>query len=382
MKTKFNKLYWLTTSLLAITACEKTNDLTLPVVQSEQNKVAVISDNGGNIYAANALTGTTLWTYPTNGGSVTNQPAMNNEVIVYADAQAGTISCLNTQTGALKWSKSQLSLSWLCSPIIVNNIVYTGGGSRILGLSLTDGSIVLDKPMNNGVNHLNYSNGLLIANSCGGYLYGIDLTGNIQWTYESNSSCYHNNPSIYNKTVYIISYGGKLSAVNITTGVELWSEMVNAYTHNATVVYNDGLLFVPGDYANNFYAFDAVDGSRKHIYTMPSGQTINGYQAPAFVNGVAYVFSAEGSLFAFNVADESIKWQKELTVQDVQQTMTASVTVANGYVFAGAGKYLYAMDLNGAVKWQMNTLSEVYSSPVILSDNNKVYRSGMAGIVE
>jgi len=52
-------------------------------------------------------------------------------------------------------------------------------------------------------------------------------------------------------------------------------------------------------------------------------------------------------------------------------------------IFIGAGKYLNAFDKEGNLKWQMATTDDIYcSSPVILSDKDKVYRAGNAGIVE
>ncbi|MBK8142015.1 MAG: PQQ-binding-like beta-propeller repeat protein [Chitinophagaceae bacterium] len=125
------------------------------------------------------------------------------------------------------------------------------------------------------VNALNYSNGLIIANTCGGHLYGIEPSGNIKWEYLSNYSCYHNNPAIANKIIYVVDAGGKFSAVNITTGTEVWSKTINEYTENATPVYNNGMLFMARDYENKMYAFDAANGTLKHTYTLSSGQYVN-----------------------------------------------------------------------------------------------------------
>lgn len=399
MKTMFNKAFWLIIPVLAINACKKDKDVTPPVIP-EQNKVAFVTDNANRLYAANAQTGVNLWTYNTNTyyGYIYGSPAVYKNTVVFTDYENETVYCFNTETGALNWERSSIELSWLCSPIIVNDVVYVGHSSYLLGLKLSDGSTTIELPLYSSVNALNYSNGLIIANTCGGHLYGIEPSGNIKWEYLSNYSCYHNNPAIANKILYIVDAGGKFSAVNITTGTEVWSKSIDDYTSNATPVYNNGMLFVAGDYDNKMYAFDAANGTLKHTYTLSTGQYVNGYMAPAILGETVYITSEEGTLFAFNVTDESIKWQKALDLggRSIKQRIPvkldsriedygflSSVTIANDVIFIGAGKYLNAFDKDGNLKWQMATTDDIYcSSPVILSDKDKVYRAGNAGIVE
>ncbi len=376
-------------SLLALNACKKNDDLFVPApVPSEQNKIAIISDNTGVVYAANAQTGLPFWTYATNGGSTYSSPAINESVVVYADQQLRTITCINIETGKLIWSKTQNYMSGRCSPIIINNKVFIGNYDNLLnthilvGLNLSDGSIALEIPVSSTINAINYSNDLIIVNTCGGHLYGIESSGNIKWEYLSNSSCYHVNPAIANKIIYIVSSGDKLSAVNIADGSEAWSTSLTGLTHDANVVFDNGMLYMPGSYTNKMFEFDATNGTLKHTFTLPADQTVNGYyHAAVIAGGSMYILSEEGTLFAINVTDETIKWQKTFSLP-ANVEVRSSLTIANNVLYAGAGKYLYALDLDGMVKWQMATTGDIYNSPVILSDRFKVYRSGTAGVVE
>lgn len=386
MKAKLNKVVWLILSLLAISACKKSDTVVIP---PEQNKMALIADNTGTIYAVNALSGLGLWTYNTGGGSVYASPAVNKETMVYVDGQMQTVTCLNLQSGTIKWTKTQFYSSGRCSPIIVNDKVYIAsydqqlGKNVLLGLNLIDGSQAFEAALYSSINAVNYSNGLLMANTCGGHLYGIDLTGNIKWEYVSNNSCYHNNPDIFNKVIYILSSSGKLSAVNISDGTEVWSSMINTLTHDAAVVYNNGMLFVAGDDNNNMFAFDATNGTLKHTYLFPADQNVYGYrQAPVVKDGMVYIISEEGTLFAFNVSDETIKWQKTFARINTSFNVYTSLTLANDVLFAAVEKKLMALDLNGNIKWEMSTAGEIYNSPVILSDKDHVYTAGNVGLVE
>lgn len=388
MKTKLVKMYWLITSLLALNACKKSEDVIIPVTPPEQNKIAFISDNTGVVYAANAKTGIPIWTYATNGGSTFSSPAINKNVVVYVDPQLQKITCMNVQTGNLVWSKTQMNMPSRCSPVIVNDKVYIGGYDNVLGknilvgLNITDGSKAVEIPVYSTINAINYSNGLIIVNTCGGHLYGIENSGNIKWEYLSNSSCYHANPAIANKIIYIVSSGAKLSAVNIADGSEAWSTSLTGLTHDANVTFSNGMLFMPGDYTNKMFAFDASNGTLKHTYTLPTDQSVNGYyHAPLIADGLMYILTDGGMLLAINVTDESIKWQKTFSLPANFKVQSA-LTIANAVLYAGAGKNLYALDLNGTELWQMPTTGDIYNSPVILSDYDKAYRSGASGVVE
>ncbi|MBK8142049.1 MAG: hypothetical protein IPK57_14470 [Chitinophagaceae bacterium] len=82
-----------------------------------------------------------------------------------------TVYCFNTETGALNWEKSSIELSWLCSPIIVNDVVYVGHSSYLLGLKLSDGSITIELRLYGSVNALNLFPMAICANTCGDHLW-------------------------------------------------------------------------------------------------------------------------------------------------------------------------------------------------------------------
>jgi outer membrane protein assembly factor BamB len=121
--------------------------------------------------------------------------------------------------------------------------------------------------------------------------------------------------------------------------------------------------------------------------------------APAVLNDRMYVLTENGTLVAFDVNAETIVWQKEFNMTSgggggrMMGSITfdnrtesvysySSVVVANNTLFMAAGKSLYAVDLKGEIMWQFNADDYIFSSPVVLSDFNKTYRCGNAGIVE
>jgi outer membrane protein assembly factor BamB len=60
----------------------------------------------------------------------------------------------------------------------------------------------------------------------------------------------------------------------------------------------------------------------------------------------------------------------------------SSVVIANNTLFVSAGKAVYALSMKGDIKWSFTAENYIFNSPVVLTDFNKTYRSGNAGVVE
>jgi len=398
MKAIF-KAFWLIIALLSLNACRKNNDVVV-----ENNKMAFVATESGRFFAINPILGSTLWSYDMNGGgSYWSSPAVNKTKAVYHNRDQGKLFCFNHQTGVLEWSR-EIGYAFYTSPLIVNEMVYAGGDGKIWALQMTDGTVAKEINIPGGytANSLNFVNNTLVVGTCGGHLYGLDPADGAQkWEYLSNSSCYHNNPAIANNTIYIFSSGGKLSAVNAANGTEVWSKMINdLIEEDAPVVYNKGLLFLIGYEDYRIRAFDATNGVLKHTYTLPNQEEVWYNVAPAVDKGVLYMLSGANTLVAFSVANEGILWQQSfatetgrnilgrrsgLTIHNRTYSVTfaSSVVVANETLFlVSEERRLIATDMDGTMRWEVNLPDYTHASPVILSDNDKVYRPGTAGVVQ
>ena len=398
MKTMI-KAVWLIATLVALGACKK-HKHTEVVTPPEQNKMVFFSDVTGSTYAVNALTGTGMWKYDFNGGSSYNTAAaVTKNAVVYTDYETGTVMCYNINTGSLIWSKT-VQVSWSASPLIINDVVYVAVSGGIIGYALNDGAEVksISIPGNLTPNSLNYYQNRFIIGTCGGHLVGINTDGVVLWEYLSGYGCYHNNPVIVNDVLYIISSGGKLSAVDPVNGLERWSRNIGEYSQNVTPVYNNGLLFVQG-YAdqNHYYAIDITNGDVSRRFTLPDGQTNGyGYNTPAVMADVMYAVTAEGRLLAYNINTQQLVWQNQLGTAGARSVPTgvmldgrlqdmdaiSSIVIANNVLYFAYGKSMFATSLNGEKKWEMFAGNYILSSPVIMSSYEKVYRPANAGVVQ
>ncbi|HMO32957.1 MAG TPA: PQQ-binding-like beta-propeller repeat protein [Lacibacter sp.] len=397
MKTMF-KAFWLITALLSLNACRKQKNESVP----DKNKLVILSDYKGMFYGVNAMNGLGLWTYNMGDGDSYQwaSPAVTPAKTVVYNYELNKLFCFNTANGALLWSQA-VGDNYYASPLIADGLVYAAGNDKVLVLSLGDGSLVRNIAVPNGymAHSLNFVKNRLVVGTCGGHLFGLDpVTGNELWEYESNASCYHNNPAVANGIIYIFSSGSKLSAVNAVTGAEVWSKMVQNYVNDdAPVVYNNGILYLIGYSGNKVHAFSANNGEWQHSYTLPDDEGVWYNIAPAVANGVLFVFTDANRLVAFNTGTEEIMWQtsyatitgRRAPVETVTHNRVVSVGSVSSVVWANNMLYfvaeeqmLYAADMNGEQVWKRPLNDYTHASPVVLTEKDKVFRPGTAGVVQ
>ena len=404
MKTMF-KVFWPVIALLVLNACQKEKELVIPfqptpvpVPSYDKNTLVVTADVGGVFYANYALTGSLRWTYNTPGMTAFAPAAVSSNYTVFADAATSSVYCMDTWSGDILWEKGSIYSSYFISPLLVNDFLYITNDTKLQVYNPQNGDLLNEFPIIPYPHSLNYVKGLLIYNNCGGHMVAIKTDGVQQWEYQSPAGCYHTNPAIADNTIYILSSSGYLSAVNVMTGTELWSKYVGDYTYDASLVYDEGLLFaIDHKQTDKIYAFSAGNGDLVHTYLLPAGESCNMFLTPAVKNGKMYFLTEEGTLVAYSVEDEIILWQKKFDVEGcrintpikngnrLERTEShgdmTSVILANNWLYFGAGKHIYAVDVNSLTKWETPLTGFIYSAPAVLTEFGNVYRAGTAGVV-
>jgi outer membrane protein assembly factor BamB len=149
----------------------------------------------------------------------------------------------------------------------------------------------------------------------------------------------------------------------------------------------DGVVYI-GSYSGYLYALDQKTGKEKWKFKsrMPIAST------PAVADGLLYFVSSTGALAALDVATGQTKWvfaaeydrkfeAKNLhgylsaaqTVPDAWDVFTSSPAIANGKVYFGSGDGgVYAVDArSGVLQWKFQTADVVHASPAVAG--NTVY---------
>ena len=279
------------------------------------NGVVYAGSYDGNVYALNARTGVKLWSYNT-GGDVYSSPAVVNEV-VYIGSLDGNVYALSAHTGTLLWSYQ--TGGWVySSPAVANGVVYVG-------------SCVRTRPTTNHA-YLPWIPGVHSDN-----VYALDAhTGAKLWSYNTGG-CVDSSPSVANGVVYI-GAPRRVYAFNASTGAKLWSYATGDLVSSTPAVAN-GVVYVGSDYNQKMLALKASTGAKLWTYTTDGWMN----SSPAVANGVVYFGSGDpgaGNIYALDASTGALLWSYTTGWVD------SSPAVVNGVVYVSSWDgSLYAFSL-------------------------------------
>jgi outer membrane protein assembly factor BamB len=143
----------------------------------------------------------------------------------------------------------------------------------------------------------------------------------------------------------------------------------------------DGVVYI-ASLSGHLFAIDQQTGTEKWKFksSMPIASL------PAIADGVLYFVSSAGSLAALDIATGQPKWvfaaeyerkfeakglhgypSAAQTIPDARDVFTSSPAVANGKVFFGSGDgNIYAVDAkSGILQWKFATRDVVHASPAV-----------------
>jgi outer membrane protein assembly factor BamB len=151
-----------------------------------------------------------------------------------------------------------------------------------------------------------------------------------------------------------------------------------------TPTAGDGRVYVGSD-DNNLYALDAASGEL--LWKFTTGDKVR--STPAVSKGIVYFCSDDGSLYAVRTKDGSLAWQvdihnvaeRELFDQNARvfDYLQSSPVVADGVLYVGsADGNLYALDARrGKLRWTYQTGAMLRATPTV--DSGTVYVGNWAG---
>lgn len=259
-----------------------------------------IGAHDGNLYAFDAHTGTFLWKQPT-GGAIEATPAVTDGVI-FVGSDDGKLYAFDAQRGTPRWS-ADIGVDvgpptdrkeYVGSPTVANGMVFvTTNDTTFCG--------------------------------CANYVYALTTKGMFDWKMPVHDQVFA--PVVAKGTVYIAVGGAAVVAYKATTGQQLWTQPLPSPISSDLMV-GDGLVYVIAN--GNVYALDATTGNQRWVSQGGVGDVAvvndtvymsnNGLQAlnattgdllpeipilgsgsPVIANGVIYICSNDGSLYAFNL---------------------------------------------------------------------------------
>ncbi len=144
--------------------------------------------------------------------------------------------------------------------------------------------------------------------------YELPLTW--EWSHEDYySDFYMSSPVISDHTVYVADDDGVLSALDVTTGTEVWTRDLGMYGYPGTPSVENGLVYVTGSpnyYSAGIYAIDQDTGSQVWSYATPSDYAWESYCTPVVALGNVYwMESYTGIVRANDACTGELMWTRQ-----------------------------------------------------------------------
>src|ERR1700674_1365913 len=285
------------------------------------------------------------WSY-TTGSGVFSSPAVVNGVVYFGSGDSN-VYALNAHTGARIWNYTT-GLVAGTSPAVADGVVYIGSwDNNLYALNAHTGAKVWTQSISDVLSSPAVANGAVYVGSEDGNIYALNArTGAKLWSYQTGSCCGVSSPAVANGVVYIGSADRNIYALNARTGAKLWSYSTGDPIFSSTAVANGLVYFGVGS------SIDALSAQTCNLlWSYETGGCCE-ESSPAVANGVVYVGSADGNLYALNARTGARLWN-----YPTGTTVGSSPAVANGVVYVGSDdSNLYAFRrMHGPAKQEVDS---------------------------
>lgn len=310
------------------------------------NGIIFTASNGGNITAVNAKTGEQIW--QTNTHANITAGASANEGYVAVGTDQGHVIVVSAKNGHILWQQNVSSVV-LAAPTISGDSVYVKTiDGKLCALNLSNGhqqwTFSQDVPalILRGSSAATVDSQQVYAGFANGNLVSLSTNdGSVTWQQTIAVATGANDvenmididaaPIVQQGIVYVVSYQGNLAALNATTGTPLWQHKFSSYS--GLSVSNDAVY--ASDTSGHVWAFDASTGSILWHQDALSWRNIT---APVMMGNHIIVGDQEGYLHWLSPKDghflARIKVGSAIMARPVVINKTAYVFTANGKLAA------------------------------------------------
>ena len=251
------------------------------------------------------------------------------------------------------------------SPTLVGEVIYIGSddgylyafrasdGDQLKKIAVSPHSPIRSSPA------VSPDGKTVYVGSDDGNVHAIDISSHtVQWIFRTGSAV-SSTPAVYNHEIYVGSDDGYLYAIN-PDGSLAWKSLTGGKIESSPAVYN-GVVYV-GSNDGKLYAFNAEANTANcerqmckpiwHTYPGGSRQPIQ--SSPTIANGVLFIGSDDGYLYAYNISGckSTSCIPTDVWSYPIAGNIDSSPVVANGYVYIGSDDkndpnngYLYAFGL-------------------------------------
>jgi outer membrane protein assembly factor BamB len=151
-----------------------------------------------------------------------------------------------------------------------------------------------------------------------------------------------------------------------------WSNAESGCVISFAQAKSTSALFI-GSADGNLYALNVADGSK--LWSYKTGGAVN--SSPLFDGGNVYFSSNDGYLYALKASSGTLLWRRQ-----IKGAIPSSPVIAGGMIYAGssAGSIYAFNEANGALRWRYSTVGPAATSMPVVA-NHLLYCSASNGYV-
>lgn len=302
-------------------------------------------DTRGVVSARRLKDGHQLWSVPTAPGGADADTLgggiSSHQGKIYIATSFGEIIALNSADGKEMW-RQHLQNPFRIAPTMSDGKIFVVNiANETFALNEKTGDLLWNHsglPESTGI--LGgavpaIASGLLIVPYSSGEIYALNLhTGQPKWVETitpslssdslSNISHIRARPIVYNDTVYAISYGGRIVALDLQTGERRWQREFSGIRTPA--VFGDYLYFIGID--GDLVCLNRHSGQvtwSTHLKTVSNDKTKINWAGPVIAGGHLLLTGTNGI-----IAMHSLKDGKQIHTWDGHDSLFLSPIVVNG----------------------------------------------------
>jgi len=296
------------------------------------------------------------WTFATNG-AVRSSPEILGGV-VYVGSSDGYLYALDERTGRMRWRCAGGS-AVTSSPAVAGGFVYAHTyDGRVFAVRAADGRPV--------------------------WARSLGPPARLAWGHESGDD-YASSPAVVGARLYVGGIDGNLYALDARSGAVIWRLRTGGRIWSSPAVAG-GAVYV-GSLDGKLYKADATDGALRWTFATDGAALASGsfgydrrtiQSSPSVGDGIAYVGSRDGTLYAVDAERGTLRWRFDNSVF----WSNTSPARANGLVYAGNSDGLFVQGVDarsGKEAWKYTTALQVFASPSVAGD--AVYTGDWAGFM-
>lgn len=285
------------------------------------------------------------WSFAT-GGSVRSSPAVAGAV-VYVGSTDGGLYALDERDGRLRW-RYDAGSAVAASPAVGGGLVYGQSyDGAVFAVRAADGHEVWKR--------------------------SLGPAAPLAWGHESGD-VYRSSPVLAGAQLLIGGLDGRLYALDARTGDVGWQLQTGGRIWSSPAV-RDGAVYV-GSQDGKLYCADLRSGALRWTFATDGAALRSaefGYDrrtiqsSPSVAGGIVYVGSRDGTLYAVDAANGTLRWRFDNSVFWSNTTPA----IDGGFVYDGNsdGHFVQAVDARtGAQAWKFTTQAPVFASPAVAGD--------------